>query len=306
MRNRHTSPRVPLSSLLKWQFSKYFTPAADASVQDPVPVHETKIPPEEGSVLWLGHASVWIRLQELDILIDPVFGDIPLYRRHTPLPIPQEQIHADLILITHAHYDHFDKPSVSALLKRNPEATVVAPAGFWRYLRGMVPRERCFELEWWESLMFKGVFITFVPSRHWSKRGLNDTNKALWGGYVVQQGERSIYHAGDTAYGEHFKEIAGRFSIHEAFLPIGAYRPEYIMRHNHLNPPEAFRACGELEAETFIPVHYGTFRLSDESLREPIEWFERLRAQTEHPFECVPLEIGEIYRLSTTSTDRST
>jgi L-ascorbate metabolism protein UlaG (beta-lactamase superfamily) len=105
-------------------------------------------------------------------------------------------------------------------------------------------------------------------------------------------------HSGDTAIGDHFKEIGEKFEINEAFLPIGAYRPEAIMKHNHTNPPEALEACELLKAKTLIPIHYGTFRLSDEPLDEPLEWFNTLTRTNTYPFETKVLGVGEIYRLS--------
>jgi L-ascorbate metabolism protein UlaG (beta-lactamase superfamily) len=245
-------------------------------------------------------------LNHQHIAIDPVFGSILIHKRYTDLPIPQEQLHADIILITHAHYDHFDKPSVLKLLKKNPVTIIVAPMGFWRYLKGYIDREKCFELERWESVMIHGLFITLTPSKHWSKRTLFDTNKVLWGGYVLQQGDHCIYHSGDSAMGEHFKEIGERFAVTEAFLPIGAYRPEHIMKHNHTNPPEALEACRHLGAKTLIPIHYGTFQLSDEPLDEPIGWLMQLLSTNTYPFETKVLGIGEIYRFRETSTLKST
>lgn len=300
MPHRYTSPKISLLTILKWQFSKRFNPPSAPHMPMPIEYHSAL--PEGDYALWLGHASVWIQLGTTTVAIDPVFGTIPLTSRYTPLPVPKEKLHADLILITHAHYDHFDKPSVLALLKNNPDCIVVAPAGFWRYLKRHITREKCFELEWWESVMVGDLFITLTPSKHWSKRTPFDTNKALWGGYVLQKGEQTIYHCGDSAYGEHFKEIGERFEIDEAFLPIGAYRPEAIMKHNHLNPPEAIHACEELGARTLIPIHYGTFKLSDEPLDEPLEWFERLMAESPYPFGARALKVGKIYRFNTTST----
>jgi len=154
--------------------------------------------------------------------------------------------------------------------------------------------------------MAGGLFITLVPSIHWSKRTPYDTNKALWGGYVVQNSSHTLYHAGDSAYGEHFKEIGEKFDIDEAFLPIGAYLPEEIMKHNHLNPPEAIRAGGDLRAKTVIPIHYGTFVLSDEPIDEPIEWFEKLIRSKTHPFDPRTLRAGEVYRFNAISTPKST
>jgi len=292
---RYTSLRIGLGSILKWQFTRRFSRNRLCQSVPMEVVHHPSLP-EDDHILWLGHASVALKLCGLTVLIDPVLGNIPFYRRHTRLPLEPERLKADLILITHAHYDHFDKASIHYLLKLNPDATIVAPSGFWRYLKKDIVREKCFELEWWESLMIGGLFITFVPSLHWSKRTPFDTNKALWGGYVIQNEHHTIYHAGDSAYGPHFAEIAERFEIDEALLPIGAYRPEEIMKHNHLNPQEAFQACNDLKAKKLIPIHYGTFCLSDEPMSEPLEWFIRLSSHPVH-FQPTVLKIGEVLPL---------
>lgn len=304
MRDRYTSPKISLRTVLQWQLSKRFS--VSSRIEEPLSVEYHPSLPQGEYALWLGHATVWAKLGGTTVAIDPVLGNIPMYRRQIPLPLPREELTADLILITHAHYDHFDKSSVLELLKRNPQTIIVAPLGFWRYVKGHIPRERCFELEWWESVMVAGLFITLAPARHWSKRTLFDTNKALWGGYVIQNSDHTVFHSGDSAYGEHFKEIGERFAIDEAFLPIGAYRPEIIMKHNHLNPPEAIRAFRDLGAATLIPIHYGTFRLSDEPLDEPLEWFSDLIRRGENLSAARILRIGEVYRFSTTSTFRST
>jgi L-ascorbate metabolism protein UlaG (beta-lactamase superfamily) len=302
MSERYTSSKISLTTILKWQFSKSFkSPPLPLT---PLPLIRQKRLPDGEYALWLGHASIWLNLGETTVAIDPVLGDIPLYKRCSPLPIPKEQLRADIILITHAHYDHYDNASIRYLLKQNTETIIVAPKGFWRYLKGQINRERCFELEWWESVMVEGLFITLTPSKHWSKRTPFDTNKALWGGYVIQNSEHTLYHAGDSSYGEHFKEIGEKFEIDEAFLPIGAYKPEAIMKENHLNPPEALQAASDLGAKTVIPIHYGTFILSDEPINEPIEWFERLTALL--PFRAQTLHVGDIYRFNTISTLKST
>lgn len=304
MAHRYTSSKLSFLTILKWQISKRFSPSPAPHIPMPIEYHDAL--PEGDYALWIGHASLWLSLGNTTVAIDPVLGNIPMYQRHTPLPIPVEQLRADVILITHAHYDHFDKPSVLALLTNNPESIIVAPAGFWRYLKGHISREKYFELEWWESVTIGGLLITFTPSKHWSKRTPFDTNKALWGGYVIQKGEQTLYHSGDSAMGEHFKEIGEKFEIDEAFLPIGAYRPEVIMKHNHTNPPEALQACGDLGAKTMLPIHYGTFKLSDEALNEPLEWFERLVSEKSLPFKAKVLRIGEIYRFNEISTLKST
>jgi L-ascorbate metabolism protein UlaG (beta-lactamase superfamily) len=304
MLHRYTSPKISLASILKWQYSKLSQTQKTEPSKLPI-IFQEELPSDEYA-LWLGHATLWLRIADTTVAIDPVLGNLPLYRRYSPLPIPKEKLFADVILITHAHYDHYDKTSVLYLLKQNPKTIIVAPNGFWRYLKGKIDRERCFELEWWESVMVGGLFISLVPSLHWSNRTYLDMNKALWGGYVIQNADHTIYHSGDTAYGEHFKEIQERFEIDDAFLPIGAYRPEEIMKKVHISPPEAFEAATDLGAKTLIPIHYGTFKLSDEPVDEPIEWFERLVSSSTHSFHSRILRIGEIYRFNTISTLKST
>lgn len=304
MSNRYTSPKISLLTILKWQWSKF--PHTQKPEPSKLPLIFQEDLPSGEYALWLGHATLWLKLGETTIAIDPVLGNLPLYRRYSPLPLPKEKLFADVILITHSHYDHYDHPSIRYLLQQNPQTIIVAPAGFWRYLKGSIDRERCFEMEWWESVMIGGLFITFVPSLHWSNRIYLDRNKTLWGGYVIQNNDHTLYHSGDTAYGEHFKEIGERFTIDEAFLPIGAYRPEAIMKLVHTSPPEALQAAHDLGVKTLIPIHYGTFKLSDESVDEPIEWFEKLTTTHPNPFYSPTLRIGEIYRFNTTSTFKST
>jgi L-ascorbate metabolism protein UlaG (beta-lactamase superfamily) len=187
-----------------------------------------------------------------------------------------------------------------------PNLTIVAPKGFWRYLKKIIKKEQFVELDLWETVTLGATTITLVPALHWSKRTPFDTNKALWGGYVIQNGDHCLYHSGDTAYGEHFKEIRERFEITEAFLPIGAYTPQEIMKVNHTNPPEALQACSDLGAKVMIPIHYGTFALSDEPLDEPLQWFNELIQTNTYPFVPKVLEIGEVYFLSVKSTVKST
>ena len=291
-----TSPKTPFFKILRWQIGRWFSPKKSRLQTLPIVTH-TQLPEGEYA-MWIGHATLWLRLGETTVAIDPVLGNIPMHPRLTPLPLPKEQLKADVVLITHAHYDHYDKTTIKYMLSQNPDLIIVAPAGFWRYMKHLIDREQCFEMEWWESLMVGGLFITLVPAKHWSKRTLFDTNKALWGGYVIQNEEHTIYHSGDTAMGDHFKTIGDRFEIDEAFLPIGACKPEWIMKHNHINPPQALRAALDLGAQTLIPIHYGTFDLSDEPLNEPLEWFKECAAQDTSHLTTQILKIGEVYRLS--------
>jgi L-ascorbate metabolism protein UlaG (beta-lactamase superfamily) len=220
---------------------------------------------------WLGHASFLVQIDGASLLIDPIFSDriAGFIRRSTPAPLPARELpRIDAALISHNHYDHLDAPSV-----REVGARVLAGLGMSRFVQ-------CGELDWWQPARVSDrVQVTFVPSQHWSRRGLSDTNRALWGGFVVEGPSGRVYHAGDTAYFEGFAEIGRRFAhLDAAMLPIGAYDPPWFMEKQHLNPEEAVRAFMDLGARRFVAMHWGTFKLTDEPLDEPPR---RLRAEWE-------------------------
>lgn len=212
-------------------------------------------------------------------LIDPVFAAHAgfMYPRHGAPGLSVRQLPlVSAVLLTHNHYDHLDAGAIRALPEDVP---VVAPAGMkhWLSRRG---RGRIIELRWWEETAIDGIRITLVPARHWSRRGVLDTNRALWGGFVVEAGGTALFHAGDTAYFDGFREIGRRFpGLCAALLPIGGYQPGWFMEHYHLNPEQAGQAFLDLGAKTFVPMHWGAFQLTDEPLCEPVErlaeWWRR-------------------------------
>ncbi len=242
-----------------------------AATAIPVVADATLPPLHEGqaSVTWVGHATFVVRIGGATILTDPVWSNkIPGVReRLTPPGVSLESIgQIDAVVISHNHYDHLDAPTIRQIPKDTP-MFVPGMLGSWfrrRDFRNVV------ELDWWESVRLGDVTLDFVPSHHWSRRGLTDSCKTLWGGWMLRAGERSIYFAGDTGYGHWFGEIADRYpGIDLALLPIGAYEPNWFMKPVHMNPAEAVRACVELGAPRMATMHWGTFALTTEPLLEP-------------------------------------
>ncbi len=244
----------------------------------PAVAHDAKLVHANGDfprLTWIGHASFLVTLDGKHILVDPVFARRigTFYPRHGLPGLEADDLPPiDLLLVTHSHYDHLDSASVKSLPRTTP---VVAPLrlGSWFRRRGFRHVE---ELDHWQSVDVAGVQVTLTPARHWSRRGIADENRTLWGGYVVAGRSATVYHAGDSAYFDGFAEIGRRFpGLDAALLPIGGYKPAWFMEKVHMNPDQAGRAFLELGARSLVPMHWGAFQLTDEPLLEPAE---RLRA----------------------------
>jgi L-ascorbate metabolism protein UlaG (beta-lactamase superfamily) len=231
-------------------------------------IHDSSDAPR---LTWIGHASILATLADRNVLVDPVFSPriAWFFPRHAPPGLVPDQLpRIDLLLITHNHYDHLDRASIESLDRQIP---VVTPLGLgsWFCRLGFA---RVLELGWWEMAELAGLRVTGIPARHWSHRRPGDINRSHWCGYVVEGGGSAIYHAGDTAWFDAFPEIGSRFpGLDVALLPIGGCEPRWFMERNHCSPEEAGAAFVQLGARTLVPVHWGTFQLSDESLREPID-----------------------------------
>jgi N-acyl-phosphatidylethanolamine-hydrolysing phospholipase D len=220
------------------------------------------------SATWVGHATFAVHDDADVFLTDPHFGPRALIPgRLQPPGVPIESIPADAFaVVSHAHYDHLDEWTVERL----PESVAwFVPLGLadWFRERG---RPRVQELDWWQSARHGRWTITCLPSQHWSRRIELGTNETLWCSWLLDSGERRYFFAGDTGWFHGFAEFGRRFApIDAAILPIGAYEPRWFMRGQHLNPAEAWQAFGELGARWLLPMHWGTFDLTDEPLDEP-------------------------------------
>lgn len=250
------------------------------------------------ALTWIGHATFLAQIGGRNILTDPIFASrLAVVRRNAPVGVARKDLpKIDMVLVTHNHRDHMDGPSLREL---GPEPVYVVPKGLadWFRKAGLT---RVVEMEWWEEREVEGVNVTFVPSQHWSRRGLLDENTTLWGGYVLEREGARVYHSGDTAWFDGFAEIGERVgAIHAAMLPIGAYEPRWFMRRQHIDPFEAVRAFQALGAERFVAMHWGTFCLTDEPLDEPPTLLRQAWDEAALPEakRFIPA-IGETLRLS--------
>ena len=225
-------------------------------------------------ITWIGHASFLLQTQGINILIDPNWAKwLKVIKR---IKLPGIHLHdlpeIDLVLVTHAHFDHLDRKTLRRVAEDQP---IVVPFEVGNLVHDLGFRS-VHELHYWESFQHGPVKITLTPCHHWGARMLHDSHRGF-GGFVIEAGGRTIFHCGDTAYFDGFKEIGERFAIDVALLPIGAYDPP-SGREVHMNPEEAFQAFLDLKARRMVPMHYGTVRLSYEPVDEPPQ---RLRRHAE-------------------------
>jgi L-ascorbate metabolism protein UlaG (beta-lactamase superfamily) len=233
----------------------------------------------ELGVTFIGHASFFVQIGGQNVLIDPNFARwlFVLKRLRQPGVRLRDLPPIDLVLVTHAHFDHLHRPSLRAIVQQTrrqdggPPIVVVPNQVF--DLVSDLGFDDVVELDWWNSYRHRGLTVTHVPSRHWGARILKDSHRG-YGGYVLRDGKHSIYHAGDTAYFPGFREIGQRLAPEVALLPIGAYNPPSF-RNVHTSPADATRAFLDLKSRWMVPMHYGTFRLSHEPMEEPLQLLDR-------------------------------
>ena len=247
-------------------------------------------------VTFIGHASFFVQIGGQNVIIDPNFARwlFVLKRLRQPGVQVQDLPPIDLVLVTHAHFDHLHRPSLRAIvqqtrLQRGAPPIIVVPHHVFDLVSdlGFVD---VVELDWWNSYRHRSLTITHVPSRHWGARIIRDSHRG-YGGYVLRDHRHSLYHAGDTAYFPGFREIGQRLAPELALLPIGAYNPPSF-RNVHASPADATRAFLDLNSRWMVPMHYGTFRLSHEPLEEPLQLLEKAAKAAGIEDRVVVLEEG--------------
>jgi L-ascorbate metabolism protein UlaG (beta-lactamase superfamily) len=256
---------------------------------------------DELGVTFIGHSSFFLQIAGRKVLVDPVFSKrlIVLRRQRRPGLVVRELPPIDIVLLTHAHMDHLDMASLRRVIRATRRLTghtpeVVVPRGVEDLVESL-GFSRVHRLEWWEETTVQGLKVTMTPCKHWGARMFRDMHRG-YGGYVVEGHGQSVYHSGDTAYFDGFREIGRRLKPEVALLPIGAYFPD-SHRSVHTSPEEAVRGFVDLGAEQMIPMHYGTFRLGREPMDEPLQRLEAEAVRLGIKRRIKVLEEGETMHL---------
>ena len=289
-----------VQALIKGQFlgDEVRVPPAPLPVVAVAPASLREAPANPGlRAFWIGHASVYVELDGLRLLIDPIFSDhaSPFDigpKRFQPPPIALAELPPiDAVLITHDHYDHLDMRTVQHLARG--DTVFCVPLGIGAHLErwGVAP-QRIVELEWGQEHALRGVRIVSTPARHYSGRRLGDRNATLWTSWSVLGARHRFYVSGDTGYSDHFRAIGERFGPFDlAFVKVGAYGPGAPWLDIHMSAEDAVRAAHEVKARRVVPVHWGTFNLAFHAWDEPIR--RTLAAARSSAVDVVTPRLGE-------------
>ncbi|MDF9798085.1 L-ascorbate metabolism protein UlaG (beta-lactamase superfamily) [Catalinimonas alkaloidigena] len=299
----YASEVIPFKKILKWQFSPnpQKTEKKDDNFRLRVNRNTSFITSDEDMIVWLGHASFFIRINGVSFFTDPCLKDLPIIKRQVGLPCSiYDLIGINYLLISHGHRDHFDKTSVNQLLDQNPKMKLLLPLKISDLLGKKKKNVSFQEAAWWQQYTLnEDVAVYFLPAKHWNRRYLKDFNRQLWGSFLIKTKNKSIYFGADSAYADHFKEISDILGSPDiCMLPVGAYKPSYIMKAAHMHPGEAVHAFNDLGGKVMIPMHYGTYDLSDEPLGEPVNILKDLEKRGSIHGELKFMDVGEKYMLT--------
>ena len=253
---------------------------------------------------WIGHATFLIKLGDTTIITDPVFSKNagPLIfgpKRYVDPALNLDEIpKIDLFLLTHNHYDHQDMGTIRKFPYKNAEIVVPLKLGKYFIKHNY---KNVNELDWYQTIVINDLKITMLPAVHWSKRSLTDTNKTLWGNFLIEYKDKKILFACDTGYGQIYKTLGEKYGpIDLTMINIGAYdfRPMFEKSIYHTSPEEALQVAKDLKSKKIIGSHWGTFVLSLEPIMEPpIRFKNNAKNYGFKKEDAIILKIGEIRSL---------
>ncbi|CBJ41052.1 putative metallo-hydrolase/oxidoreductase (plasmid) [Ralstonia solanacearum CMR15] len=290
-RNRYPhAPRDNNGSAWKWMRERRRLglpkpPTADLSCVPP-DLAAIRRPPAVPQLTWIGHETLLLQIDGLNVLTDPVFGEraspLPFAgpRRHQPPGLSLAQLpHIDLVLLSHNHYDHLCRASVRALMRQPGGAPMFfVPLGIDRWFKRHVRGTRLSgehvnvrTFDWDAEARFGPFSVHFCAVQHWSARGLYDRNRTLWGSWALLHPQLRFWFSGDLGYSQDTRDIGAHFGHFDvAAIAVGAYEPRWFMKTQHIDPAEAVQVMQDIGARHAVGIHWGTFPLTDEPLDQPI------------------------------------
>jgi len=259
---------------------------------------------DDDYVAWIGHATFLIKLGNTTINTDPLFSKNagPLIfgpKRYVDPAINLKEIpEVNLFLLTHNHYDHLDYRTIKKFPYK--KAKVLTPLKLGKYFtrNGFNSVQ---EMDWYDQTEVNDLKITLMPAVHWSKRTLTDTNKTLWGSFLIEYKNKKIFFACDTGYGNIYKDLGNRYGpIDLTFVNIGAYdfRPMFEKSIYHTNPEEALNIGQDLKSKKVLGMHWGTIILSlEDPFEPPVRFKNATNKYGYHSDDAILFKIGEIQKL---------
>ena len=248
-------------------------------------------------LVWFGHSTFLLQMNGKNILIDPMFSDVPAphpilggNRFSSELPIQIEKLpQIDVVILSHDHYDHLDYGSIVKL--KDKVGHFFTPLGVGVHLQEWrVNSEDISELDWWQERIFDDLIFRCTPAQHFSGRGVNDRGNTLWASWIIQSKTDNIFFSGDSGYGSHFKEIGDKYGPFDfAMMECGQYNE--MWKEIHMMPEEAAQAGLDVKANIIMPIHWGAFKLAMHSWTDPVERILKKASDLKIPV-LVPM-IGE-------------
>ena len=261
--------------------------------------------PQQPRITWFGHSAAFVEMENLNIFIDPMLGDVPAphpllgsKRFQKELPIAIDSLpQIDVVLISHDHYDHLDYESIVKL--KNKVKQFYVPLGIKAHLTSWgISEEKITEFDWWENINYKGVEFVSTPARHFSGRGITNRNSTLWCSWVLKSENYSIFFSGDSGYGKHFKEIGEKYGPFDfALVECGQYNEQWSQIH--MMPEETIQASVDVQAKLMMPIHWGTFKLALHSWDDPI--VRATKKATDLQVKIATPKVGEAIVLNSDS-----
>jgi L-ascorbate metabolism protein UlaG (beta-lactamase superfamily) len=284
-KNNYSEGTGGFDQFLKWQWEKLGKKAA-VSTADLSPLAadlELIRSPKTAQVTWIGHASSLIQMGGFNVLTDPHFSEraSPVQfagpKRFQAPGLTLEQLpRIDAVVISHNHYDHLDLQSVRALAALPHAPVFYVPLGVDVWFEANVPAAKVFKTDWQDKHVLNGsqgnLVVQLLPVQHWSSRAVLDRSATLWGSWAIMTGDKAVWFSGDLGYSKDTANIGQQFphGFDLSLIAVGAYEPRWFMKGQHIDPTEAVMIHREINSRKSVGIHWGTFRLTDEPLDQPI------------------------------------